>query len=369
MTEAAANEKVHYFNTFVYATPFLGALLADAFFGKYRIIVWLSIVYCMGHATLAFMGEVGDAKWLLFAGLALISLGAGGIKPCVSAHVGDQFGKSNSHHLPRIFNIFYFSINLGAFISMLLTPWLLKWYGPHLAFGIPGVLMALATFVFWLGRKRFVHVPAGGMEFVRETFSPHGLRSLVKLIPLVSLIAMFWSLFDQTGSSWIFQALDMDRNLFGQEWLPSQIQSINSLFVLTFIPIFTFILYPRISRVWNLTPLRKISIGLFLMTAAFSLTSLIQTLDRERRAPFDYLASARLRPSHGSRSHGLHRRTGVCLHPGTKTHEVDDHVLLPLFGSLRQLLHRTGQPLHSDPKYRGHRRSASRPRWHTRHCG
>jgi POT family proton-dependent oligopeptide transporter len=277
MTEAAANEKVHYFNTFVYATPFLGAILADAFFGKYRIIVWLSIVYCMGHATLAFMGEVGDAKWLLFAGLALISLGAGGIKPCVSAHVGDQFGKSNSHHLPRIFNIFYFSINLGAFISMLLTPWLLKWYGPHLAFGIPGVLMALATFIFWLGRKRFVHVPAGGMEFVRETFSPHGLRSLGKLILLFLFIAMFWSLFDQTGSSWIFQALDMDRNLFGQEWLPSQIQSINSLFVLTFIPIFTFILYPRISRVWNLTPLRKISIGLFLMTAAFSLTSLIQT--------------------------------------------------------------------------------------------
>ena len=138
MTEAAANENVHYFNTAVYATPFIGALLADVFFGKYRIIVWLSIVYCMGHAALAFMGVQGEAAWWLFGGLALISMGSGGIKPCVSAHVGDQFGKSNSRLLTNIFNIFYFSINLGAFIAMLLTPWLLKWYGPHLAFGIPG---------------------------------------------------------------------------------------------------------------------------------------------------------------------------------------------------------------------------------------
>ena len=276
MSEAAANEKVHLFNTAVYATPFIGALFADAFFGKYRIIMWLSVVYCMGHASLALMGIQGEAAWWLFGGLALIAIGSGGIKPCVSAHVGDQFGKSNSRLLTKIFNFFYFSINLGAFISMLLTPWLLKWHGPHLAFGIPGILMAIATIIFWMGRKRFVHVPAGGMAFVRETFSTRGLSAIGKLLVLFLFIAMFWSLFDQTGSSWIFQAQDMDRNLFGHEWLPSQIQSINSLFVLTFIPLFTFVLYPAINRVWKLTPLRKIGGGLFIMAGAFSLTSLIQ---------------------------------------------------------------------------------------------
>lgn len=285
MSEAAANEKVHYFNTAVYATPFLGALLADAFFGKYRIIIWLSVVYCMGHLTLAFMGEFGDAKWLLFAGLALISIGAGGIKPCVSAHVGDQFGQSNARHLPKVFNFFYFSINLGAFVSMLLTPWLLKWHGPHWAFGVPGVLMAIATLVFWMGRHRFVHVPPGGTEFVRETFSAEGLKAMGKLCILFVFIAMFWSLFDQTGSSWIFQALDMDRNLLGREWLPSQIQSVNSLFVLSFIPLFTFVLYPALNRVWKLTPLRKIGIGLFLMTIAFTLTSLIQVWIEDGERP------------------------------------------------------------------------------------
>ena len=50
----------------------------------------------------------------LVVGLGLIALGAGGIKPCVSANVGDQFGASNQHLLPRVFSWFYFSINFGS---------------------------------------------------------------------------------------------------------------------------------------------------------------------------------------------------------------------------------------------------------------
>ena len=54
---------------------------------------------------------------MLLAGLILICLGAGGIKPCVSANVGDQFGESNKHLLSKMFGWFYFSINAGSFIS------------------------------------------------------------------------------------------------------------------------------------------------------------------------------------------------------------------------------------------------------------
>jgi len=276
MSEAAANERYHYFNMAVYLTPFLGAILADAVFGKYRIIMWLSIVYCLGHLTLALMGVTGPAALWLFGGLALIVIGSGGIKPCVSAHVGDQFGPNNRHLLPKIFAIFYFSINLGALLSHMLIPSLLEWHGPHIAFGIPGILMALATIVFWMGRNRFVHVPAGGESFVRETFSRDGLGALGQLTVLFLFVAVFWSLFDQTGSSWIFQAQDMDRRLFGVTWLASQIQSINSLFILIFIPLFTFVLYPAVDRVWKFTPLRKIGSGLALMVVAFTLSSLIQ---------------------------------------------------------------------------------------------
>ncbi|MDC0613207.1 MFS transporter [Akkermansiaceae bacterium] len=165
MSEVLASENYHKFNKWVYATPFFGALLADFFFGKYRVIIWLSIVYCVGHACLALMGVSGSAGWWLFAGLALICVGSGGIKPCVSAHVGDQFGKSNQHLLTKVFNWFYFSINLGAFLSMLATPWILEWHGPHLAFGIPGVLMAIATLSFWLGRKKFIHIQPDSKKF------------------------------------------------------------------------------------------------------------------------------------------------------------------------------------------------------------
>lgn len=277
MSETQATAYYHDFVAWVYFTPLLGALLADVFLGKYRTIILLSLVYCAGHAALAFMGVTGDSKWWLICGLVLITIGSGGIKPCVSAHVGDQFGKNNSHLLTKIYNWFYFSINLGSVISTLMTPWLLKWYGPHWAFGIPGVLMAIATFLFWKGRNKFIHVPPGGQKFFKEITSREGLTAIGKLIPLYAFIAMFWALFDQTGSSWVFQAQDMDRNFMGIHWLESQIQAINPLLILTFIPLFTMVLYPAIDKVFKLTPLRKIGIGLFLAAASFGIVALSQS--------------------------------------------------------------------------------------------
>ena len=276
MDESRATELVHLFNAAFYITPIIGAILADVFFGKYKVIIGLSIIYCLGHAALAMMGHFGHSEKWMIAGLVLIALGAGGIKPCVSAHVGDQFGSLNSRLLPRIFNWFYFSINLGAFVSMLLTPWLLEWYGSHWAFGVPGALMAIATFVFWLGRNRFAHVPPGGIGFFNEAFDRDGMVAMLKLLPVYLFVAMFWALFDQTGSTWIFQSQDMDRNFLGFQWLPSQIQSLNSVFVLTFIPIFSLIIYPWVEKIWPLSPLRKMGAGFVLMAAAFVLVSFIQ---------------------------------------------------------------------------------------------
>ena len=276
LSDAQATEHFHNFVSLVYLTPIFGALLADLFFGKYRIIMVLSIVYCLGHLALALMGMVGDVNMWLIAGLWLISIGSGGIKPCVSAHVGDQFGSANRHLLPRIFNWFYWSINLGAFVSTLLTPWLLEWYGPHWAFGVPGILMALATLVFWLGRWKFVHIPAKGMGFLRELFSGEGLSAIAKLFTIYVFVAVFWALFDQTGSSWVLQAENMDRSWLGVVWLPSQIQALNPILILTFIPLFSYVIYPLIDRIFPLTPLRKISIGLFLTAFSFMLVSVAQ---------------------------------------------------------------------------------------------
>jgi len=276
MGNAEAREHFHDFVKYAYLTPFLGALLSDVFLGKYRTILFLSLFYCLGHGALAMMGTVGHAPYWLLSGLGLICFGSGGIKPCVSSHVGDQFGPRNSHLLTRVYNWFYFSINFGSAFSTLLTPWLLEWYGPHWAFGVPGVLMGLATIVFWLGRNRFVHIPPSGMSFFREVSSREGLAALAKLIPLFLFIAVFWGLYDQTGSSWVQQAAQMNLNFMGHTWLPSQIQAANPFLILAYVPLFGLVIYPLLNRVFKLTPLRKIGIGFFVTAGCYVLTTLIQ---------------------------------------------------------------------------------------------
>ena len=184
-----------------YLLPIVGAVLADAVFGKFWVVFWISLVYCAGHATLALMGTAVahaiEPRYLLAIGLLLIAIGAGGIKPCVSTNVGDQFGETNKHLLTRVFNWFYFSINAGLFISTLLIPCLLEPYqadpagliaklppsmvsflesprlhSPDIAFGLPGVFMAIATIFFWIGRKKFVHIPPVGLRmYAREIFN------------------------------------------------------------------------------------------------------------------------------------------------------------------------------------------------------
>ncbi|MDE0960116.1 MAG: MFS transporter [Planctomycetota bacterium] len=287
MAEATAVENYHLFTTAVYFTPIFGALIADIFLGKYLTIMSLSLVYCAGHGVLALMGIHAslDPFQTLWIGLLLIALGSGGIKPCVSAHVGDQFGIKNSYLLTKAFGWFYFSINTGAFLSTLLTPWLLEWYGPHLAFGVPGILMAIATVAFWMGKDVFVHIPAGGGDWYRETFSAAGLKSLLKVSSIFIFIAVFWALFDQTGSSWVLQAQDMDRNWLGVTWLASQIQAVNPVMILLLIPTFQFLVYPAIDRVWKLTPVRKISLGLFVMVGGFAMVAMAQGLIDDGQRP------------------------------------------------------------------------------------
>ena len=285
MTETESRKWMHLFVASAYFFPIIGGLVADAFLGKYRTILLLSVVYCLGHLCLALMDMPGwflqatlEPRGWMLAGLGLIAIGAGGIKPCVSAHVGDQFSHSNRHLLERVFGWFYFAINFGSFFSTLLTPWLLEHHGPGWAFGVPGILMALAALVFWLGRNRFIHVPPRGPAYFRETFSREGLTAILKLVPLYLLVAVFWSLYDQTGGAWVQQAERMDRRFLGIDWLESQIQAINPLLILLFIPLFGMVIYPAVGRLLDFTPLRRILVGFALAVAAFAISAHAQGL-------------------------------------------------------------------------------------------
>lgn len=152
-------EAKHVFHTFVigvYFFPLLGGWLADRYFGKYNTVFWLSLVYCAGHACLAIFEDNVNG---FYFGLFLIALGSGGIKPLVASFVGDQFDQTNKDKAKIVFDAFYWIINFGSFFASLLMPLLLRDYGPAWAFGVPGILMFIATMVFWSGKKKYVHVP------------------------------------------------------------------------------------------------------------------------------------------------------------------------------------------------------------------
>ena len=282
MTDAAANSVFHLFVGAVYFFPIFGALLADWVLGKYRVIMALSVVYCAGHFVLALMDLPGIGiapRQLLYVGLGLIAVGAGGIKPCVSAHVGDQFGSRNAHLLERVFGWFYFSINLGAVVSTALTPVLLadERFGPAYAFGLPGVLMLIATIAFWLGRHRYAHIPPSGDRVAAE-WRAGGGAAVLRLLPLFAFIIAFWMLFDQTGSAWVLQADRMDQQIGQRVVLPSQMQLVNPALVLMLIPLFSYVVYPQVGRVVTLTPLRKIGAGLVLAGGSFFVSGAIERM-------------------------------------------------------------------------------------------
>jgi proton-dependent oligopeptide transporter, POT family len=287
----------HLFTAGVYFFPILGAIIADALWGKFKTIFWFSLVYCGGCLALS-----GDQTRLgLFLGLSLIALGSGGIKSCVSANVGDQFGATNKHLLEKVFGWFYFSINFGSFFSTLLTPVLLKHYGPAWAFGVPGALMIAATIIFWLGRKKFVHIPPSGGQFLKDIFSREGLQIIAKLgVIFLIFVAMFWALYNQSFSAWVLQAKSMDRHVLNFEWLRSlelrmvengwtslkglssweidqnQVQAVNPMLVLALIPVFTYYIYPAMNKVIRMTYMKKISIGMFISVLSFAISAWIE---------------------------------------------------------------------------------------------
>ncbi|WP_230413623.1 POT-type proton-dependent oligopeptide transporter [Undibacterium umbellatum] len=170
LRKGMAKEVFHTFVIGVYFFPLLGGWLADRFFGKYNTVLWLSLVYCCGHACLAIFENNRNG---FYTGLFLIALGSGGIKPLVTSFVGDQFDQSNRSLAQKVFDGFYWIINFGSFFASLLMPFFLKEFGASIAFGIPGVLMLIATIIFWSGRTKYIHVPPAPRD-------PHSFLNVVR---------------------------------------------------------------------------------------------------------------------------------------------------------------------------------------------
>lgn len=272
MTEPEAKEVFHLFNSANYFFPILGSFLADLLIGRYMTVLSLSWVYAIGCAILALV----QTRFGLWTGLGLIALGSGGIKPIMMAMVGDQFTKENSSLFDRATNYFYLSIQAGGFASIVVSPIVLDHYGARIAFGIPAILMVVATTIFWLGKGSYVHTPPNPKAFKKEILSREGIGAILKISLLLVFMAGFFSLYDQTGSSWVLQAEKMDRRFLGIDWLEAQVQIINPVLILVLVPIFDIVIYPLVGKVIRVTPLRRISLGMFLLIPTFLITAQIQ---------------------------------------------------------------------------------------------
>lgn len=245
-------------SSLAYFMPLLGGYVADARLGKYKTILYFSGVYVCGGLALSLSAAQASTAGTVFA-LGLIGVGTGGIKPNVSSFGADQFKAADAAAVDRYFHVFYFCINVGSVVSFVVSPLLRQHFGYAVAFAVPAVLLAVATFVFWSARHKYtVHQPQGSPAVEFFTVFGAALRAprqrgklrhwmerargspgcggrevadaiaLWRLAQVLAVLPIFWMLFDQQGSAWTLQAEAM--NLHGLQ--PEQMGVVNPVLVL-----------------------------------------------------------------------------------------------------------------------------------------
>lgn len=314
----------HLWMVLCYLTPIMGATIADSFLGKYKTILYLSIVYTIG-VFLTILGAIpgfGASLTHIFmiAGLIFIAFGTGGIKPCISSFGADQYENDPDAEQKRIyfFTMFYIIINVGSLISSITAPILRAQDGVcnsfeffkreqqstcySLAFFIPFCMLILSI-VFFVAKHNsyYKKEPSGdnilfkfckliyyactnrssnpgksdhwldvglgkfGKKFVTE------IKLALNIMWVLFPLCMFWFIFDQKGSRWIVQASQMNCyfNWFGKKILilPEQVVSLNPIFIVTFSPVIKFYIIPALEKLCkrDFTPFGIISTGIILV--------------------------------------------------------------------------------------------------------
>ncbi|XP_034221431.1 protein NRT1/ PTR FAMILY 8.1-like [Prunus dulcis] len=185
MGNVAASTTVTNWSGTCYATPLIGAFLADAYLGRYWTIAIFSVIYALGMTFLTLTASIKGLKpqcdksgcqatssqrAACFVALYMIALGTGGIKPCVSSFGADQFDETDETERKKkssFFNWFYLSINIGALIASTVLVWIQMTVGWNWGFGIPAVAMAIAVVFFFFGSKLYRLQKPGGSPLTR----------------------------------------------------------------------------------------------------------------------------------------------------------------------------------------------------------
>lgn len=323
--ESSAVYIFHTFSCLVYFFPLLGSILADGWLGKYRTILYLSLVYALGTVFLSASAIPLfniPTKLFTWIGLLLIAIGTGGIKPCVSAFGGDQFKLPEQIKAFAVFfQLFYAAINAGSLISTLITPILrenVECFGEEdcysLAFGVPTILMIVSIVIFVSGQRLYViNEPTGRLNQTLKCMG-HGIykkikegrsdpkdhwldyaqpkygtqmvkeiKVLLRILVLFIPMPMFWALYDQQGSRWTFQATRTDPQVGEMHIKPDQLQFLNPLLIIIFIPLFKYIIYPLMKHCDIRRPLQKMGIGGVLIMCSFIVSGMIENAQFEAK--------------------------------------------------------------------------------------
>jgi POT family proton-dependent oligopeptide transporter len=226
-------------------------------------------IIALGHFTLAIR-----ALPFFYAGLALIVLGTGLLKPNATTMLGSLYDERDARR-DAGFSIFYMGINLGAFIGPIIAGWLAQNVDWHLGFACAGIGMTIGLIQYVLGRDRLrpalarVAVRAQSVSasaaFTREEWARMGA-----VLVFFVFAALFWAAYEQAASTLnLFADKYADRAVFGWTVPTSWFVSIQALFVILLSPVFAW-LWVRLGPREPTTPV-KFAFGLLLVGLSFVL--------------------------------------------------------------------------------------------------
>ncbi len=205
-TEAEATSLYSWYLTFVYASPFVGGLLADRYLGYLRTTLLGGIFFIAGHLLLSF-----KSLTIVYVALFCLVVGNGLFKPNVSTMVGNLY-PDGSPLKDRAFVIFYFGINVGAFVAPVVMELVKQRAGYHPAFAVAAFGMVISVVTLYFNRKHVrqadapIAPPAGAGSSALDSVSDS--RRIGALLVVFLIVVVFWMAFHQNGSTLTYWADD-----------------------------------------------------------------------------------------------------------------------------------------------------------------
>lgn len=258
----------------VYVMSIPGGIIADRWLGQKKTVLLGGILLIFGHSILAI-----DATWAFAAGLTLIVLGVGGLKPNISTMVGGLYREGDPRR-DHGFTVFYIGINVGAFLASLVVGGVGEIYGWHYGFGLAGIGMFLGMLVFFYGHKYLKGVgdpPKLRTDTKTKIKSPltkiEKDRMVVLFLSFIVIIA-FWAAFEQAGGLMnIYTNSKVDRMLLGWQIPTSWFQSLNPFFIMIFGTLVATFWLKRQRSNKEASTLFKMAIGIMIMGTGFLMMS------------------------------------------------------------------------------------------------